>query len=355
MAKKDYFDKQIEQIICPMSGITRGVLDTTYLMRKDGSFVYVEGYYAPPGEVIGKIIYHPREGGKTDIHGRDYESMVKGEQDGETTYIPHDEQIRNHYKLDPSLEKKDLLITKFHVGFPLDSFVGYFDDRKSLAYAMKKFPLVGRAVENVSKFLDIPIERLGITGSTALGRRGVHSDIDLVIFGTVEQNRRTAARICNYIHSTPEAKVIEFGKFWPLRFFYQGVEMCPAYVYSDLDEVPVRDCAVEIVKDEVDVYGTVTDNAHAIFMPPVVKLGDVYVDGKPAEDLLMVVYDGSVRGEFYLKERLHIHGRLVRVSKRDEQFLALAVFDSGDIQREKFVRGVPHLKREIRECAYGCE
>ena len=352
--KKDYFERQIEQIICPMSNLTRGILDTTYLMRKDGSFVYVEGYYAPPGKVIGKIIYYPKEGGRIDIHGRAYESMVKGEKDGETTYIPHDEQIRRHYELDPTLEREDLIITKFHVAFPLDSFAGYFDDRKSLAYAMNKFPLVGRAVENVSRFLDVPLDRLGITGSTALGRHGVHSDIDLVIFGTVEQNRETAARICHYIHTTPEAKVVEFGKFWPLRFHYQGVEMCPAYVYMDLDEVPVRDCTVELVKDDVEVYGTVSDNAHAIFMPPVVTLSNVYIDGERADDLVLVVYDGSVRGEFYLKERLHIHGRLVRIRKKDGEFLAVAAFDAGDIQREKFVKGVPLLKQEINKCSYGC-
>ena len=352
MVKKDYFDKQIEQIICPVSELT-GALDTTYMMRRDGSFVYLEGYYAPLGEVIGKIIYYPKPGGRIDIHGRDYESMVKGEKDGETTYIPHDEQIRMHYGVDPSLEKKDLIITKFHVAFPFDSFRGFFDDRKSLAYAMKKFPLVGRAVENVSRFLDVPLERLGVTGSIALGRCGLHSDIDLAIFGSVEQNRETAARICSHVHSNPDAKVIEFGKFWPLRFIYQGVEICPAYVYNDLGEVPIRDCTVELLKDRVEAYGTVSDDTHAIFMPPVVTLSDVYIDGKPADDITFVVYDGSVRGEFYLKERLHIHGRLIKVTKEGREFPVLVAFDSSDIHREKFVRGVPYLKREMRAGAGG--
>lgn len=352
MEERDYFESQIRQILCPMSDLTRGVLDTTYLMRHDGSFVYVEGYYGPPGKVIGKIIYYPEPGGSIDIHGRRYESMVKAERDGKTIYIPHDEQIRRHYELDPTLERDDLVITKFHIGFPLSGFRGYFNDRLSLFYAMGKFPLVGRAVENVSRFLDIPISRLGITGSTALGRRGEHSDIDLVIFGTVEQNRETAARICRYIHGNPDCKVIEFGKFWPLRFTYGGIEICPAYVYMDLDEAPFRNCAVEAVKDNVEAYGTVSDNTHAIYMPPVVNLSDVYLDGKRADDITLVVYDGSVRGEFYLKERLHIHGRLIRVKKSGKEFMALAAFDAGDIQREHFVRGVPRLEEEIKRCTY---
>lgn len=187
-------------------------------------------------------------------------------------------------------------MTKFHVGFPLSGFRGYFNDRLSLFYAMGKFPLVGKAVENASRFLEIPISRLGITGSTALGRRGEHSDVDLVIFGTVAQNRETAARIADYVHRTPEARVVEFGKLWPLRFIHQGIEICPAYVYIDLDEVPLRNCTVELVKDDVQAYGTVRDDTHAIFMPPVVTLSDVWLDGKRADDICLIVYDGSLRG-----------------------------------------------------------
>jgi predicted nucleotidyltransferase len=349
MEGKDYFDRQIEKILCPLSDLTRGVLDTTYMMLRDGSFVYVEGYYQPPEKVVGKIIYYPKEGGKIDIHGRSYESMIKGEREGKTTYIPHDEQIRMHYFIDPLLEKADLIITRYHVGFPLRNFRGYFNDRKSLYYAMEKFPLVGRAVENVSAFLDVPVERLGITGSTALGRRGEHSDIDLVIFGSVEQNRETVDRVRNHIYSHPDSKVVEFGKFWPLRFIYQGMEICPAYVYSDLDEVPIRNCTVEMVRDDVEVYGTVFDDTHAIYMPPVVNLSDVYINGTRRDDIMLVVYDGSIRGELYSRERLHIKGRLIKVKKGEEQFLAVTVFDGGDIRKERFVRGVPQLKSKLEQ------
>lgn len=349
MTEQDYFESQIEQIICPMENLTEGVIDTTYLMRHDGSFVYTEGYYAPPGKLIGKIIYHPSPEGAIDIHGRNYMSMVKGEKNGEATYIPHDEQIRLHHRLDPTLSKDDLLITRYHVAFPLSDFTGYFDDRKSLRYAMSKFPLVGKAVENVSRFLDLPIERLGITGSTALGRRGQHSDIDLVIFGTIDENRETSARIRRHIHSHPECRVMEFGKFWPLRFFYQGIEICPAYVYRDLDQAPIRDCTIELLKDNVEVYGTVVDDTHAIYMPPVIPLGDVWLDDERADDLTLIIYDGSVRGEFYKDERLHLHGRCVRITKGDKSFTAVTVFDAGDIRKEHFAKGAPQLKREIRK------
>jgi len=348
MNADDYFESQINQILCPLSDLANGVLDTTYMMRHDGSFVYVEGYYQPPGKVIGKIIYYPKPGGRIDIHGRAYESMVKAEKDGRTIYIPHDEQIRTHYRIDPSLGREDLIITGFHIGFPLSGFRGYFNDRRSLYYAMGKFPLVGRAVENVSRFLNVPIGRLGITGSSALGRRGQHSDIDLVIFGTLDQNRDTVERINRHIHDNPACRVVEFGKFWPLRFVHQGIEMCPAYVYMDLDEAPIRNCALSTVKDNVEVYGTVSDAAHAIYMPPVVTLSDVYIDGRPSDDIMLVVYDGSIRGEFYTGERLRVRGRLIRIKKGKSEFDAVAAFDAGDITREHLARGVPRLRAELR-------
>jgi hypothetical protein len=90
-------------------------------------------------------------------------------------------------------------------------------------------------------------------------------------------------------------------------------------------------------------YGTVSDDAHAIFMPPVVKLSDVWIDGKRADDITLVIYDGSLRGEFYLKERLGIRGRLIRVKRDGREFPALSVSDAGDITRQQFVKGVPTI------------
>ncbi|MEJ2745811.1 MAG: hypothetical protein P8123_09030, partial [bacterium] len=69
---------------------------------------------------------------------------------------------------------------------------------------------------------------------------------------------------------------------------------------------------------------------------------------KPADDILFVVYDGSVRGEFYLKERLHIYGRIVRIRKGKKEFPALVAFDAGDITREQFAKGVPRLRERMR-------
>ncbi len=46
---KDRFDEVIGEILRPMSELTMGPVDTMYLMRKDGSFVYTDGYWHPEG------------------------------------------------------------------------------------------------------------------------------------------------------------------------------------------------------------------------------------------------------------------------------------------------------------------
>jgi len=98
----------------------------------------------------------------------------------------------------------------------------------------------------------------------------------------------------------------------------------------------------------VEVYGAVSDAAHAIYMPPVVTLSDVYIDGRPSGDIMLVVYDGSIRGEFYAGERLRVRGRLIKVKKGKSEFDAVAAFDAGDITREHLARGVPRLRAEMR-------
>lgn len=343
---KDYFAEQIDRIIQPISEMTMGPLDTTYLMRKDGSFVYTEGYWHPEDKIIGKLIYYPDPDGTTDIHGRKYSSIVKEEKDGETVYVSHEDQIKKLYRLFPDLppDSHKLILCEYQVAFPRDSFVGFFNDRKALKYVMDKYPRVGDVVRKTSELFGVPQERLGITGSSALGRRGLHSDIDLVFFGTTEENMKVTQKLWSIIYSHPELQVVEFGKFWPLKIYIEGQEVCTFYVYRDLSQVPIRDCGVELVKDNVEAYGTVADNRHSLYVPVVLRLENVYIDGEKADDIGLVIYDGAVRGEFKVGLRLHIKGRLVNIIKEGKKNPMLAVVDGFDIELERFRAGVPRFK-----------
>jgi hypothetical protein len=340
----DIFEKEIEKIVCPLGDLGPTVLDTTYFFKDTESFVYAEGYWHPPGRFYGKIINYPCENGTILVHGRKYESITKGWEAGERVLIPHDKQIEYHYKIDHSLRppRERLVLTEFHYPFELSAMKGWFSNHKSMRYVMEKYPQVDTRVKEVSVLLDVPLERLGVTGSLAYGRMEDDEDIDLVFFGTPEQNMEVAQQIRRLTYTDPTRRCVEFGKFWPVRFNHDGIIMCCFFVYADRKYIPVYDQQVALVREPVVAYGTIVDNLHSIYMPLVMRLGDVYIDGVCADDIDLIIYDGSLRGEFYNKERVHISkGRLVTLSKNGVSRDVLVVVDAGDVEKERFVRGAP--------------
>ena len=347
---KDRFDEVMDEILIPIEKLDY-ILDTSYFLKDTGSFFYTEGYYHPGGRVIGKIIYYPDKEGESLIHGRPYTSIVKKEVDGEEIYIPHDEQIRIHYRIDKSLkpEEQKLLVADYLVAIPLESFVGYFDPKRSLRYAMERHEDVDEAVKKASEILDVPLERMGVTGSSAVGRRTKGSDIDLVMFGTPEENFEAVKKIWCMSYVDREKRVVKYGKFWPLKFYLGDQEMCCFFAYSRKEDVPLADCRIELVKDGVEAYGSIKENINSYYMPVILELNDVWVDAERADDIRLIIYDGAVRGEFFLGERLHISGKLIRVTKGDESYTALLASDGDNVQKEHFHRGAPKFQQEIRK------
>jgi predicted nucleotidyltransferase len=343
----DKFDEVMSEILKPMSELTMGPIDTMYLMRHDGSLVYTEGYWHPEGSIIGKLIYYPDPDGPKDIHGRRYSSIVKEEKDGEEIYISHEDQLKKVYQLFPDLppDSHKLILAEYQMAFPWDSFAGYFDDRASLRYVMKHFPRIDEVVRMTSDLFEVPLERLGITGSSALGRKG--ADIDLVFLGTPEENMDTVQKLWSIVYSQPDKQVVEYGKFWPLKIYVDREEVCTFYVYRNLEDAPIRDCTVELVKEPVEVYGTVAENINSLFVPVVLMLENVYIDGEKTDDIQLVIYDGAVRGEFKRGLRLHIKGKMVNLVKNGIKTPSIAVVDGFNIELERFRAGVPHLQSQL--------
>jgi hypothetical protein len=341
---EDQFEREIREVICPLEDLGPTILDTTYFLKDSGSFVYTEGYWHPRGKFYGKIISYPCDKGTLEVHGRKYESITKGWEGGERIMIPHDKQIEQHYKIDPSLKppKERLILTEFHYPFDLKTMEGWFCNHKSMLYAMDKYPKVEKRIREVSEIFKVPLERLGVTGSLAYGCMEDGEDIDMVFFGTPQQNMEVAQQIWKFTYTDPEKRCIEFGKFWPIRFYHNGVIICCFFVYSDRKYIPLLDQEVELVREPVEAFGTIVDNLHSIYMPLVIQLGDVFIDGTRTDDIELIIYDGSLRGEFYNKERLHIsRGRLVKLTKGKRSRDVIVVVDAGDIEKERFVRGVP--------------
>jgi hypothetical protein len=319
------FWKTIEDYVVPIEKLDTGIWDSTYFMRRDDSFVFCEGYCHPAGGLYGKIIYYPHDEGGVSIHGRPYECITKRVIDNEIIYVSHPDQIVRQCEIDPRLDRERPPFAEYELEFPLGEFSGFFDCRKSLRTAMKYYPRIQRAAHQVSEVLDIPLERMGVTGSLAYGVYDPQDeDFDVVFYGSLEENRRVVNRIYELTRE-PERQVIEFGKLWPLRFFDSGVLVCPFFVYSEPSQIPLRDFSIEVLQEKVCAEGIVCDDRHAIYMPAVLQLDNLVIDGKKHTPLPLIIYDGALRGDFRQLDFVHCSCMLVRVTKGQEEFEALLV------------------------------
>jgi predicted nucleotidyltransferase len=305
-------------------------------LKDDNSFVFAQGWSHPENAIYCKIIYYPDPQGWIDIHGRPYGTTIKRRTADGLELIPHGEQLRKHYEVDPSLDpnEKRPCWAEYHVRIPLDRFTGYFEHRKSLTKAMAMYPQVDEAVRKASEALEVPVERLGCTGSLSYGRlEDPVDDVDLCIYGTLKQNAEVIKKILA-LSKKPRHRVVEFGKFWPMRFYYGELMICPFFEYSDINEVPLRELDTKILAEGVRARGRVKDDTHGIYMPVFLTLEDVTINGKKANDTALIIYDGSLRGEYYRGDLLEMTGvRLVEVRERGRVFEALLVTISNQITK----------------------
>jgi len=333
---QDVFERMMRRYVVPISELRGGAGDCFYFLRKNGSFVFTQGYCHPKDGIYCKIIYFPEKGGWMQIHGREYGTTIKRMVNGKLELVPHNLQLKRHFEIDPTLDPKEPLPcwAEYHVKLPLSEFTGYFDHRKSLRMAMEDYPKVREAVMKASEILEVPVEQLGCTGSLSYGRlEEPADDVDLCIYGTVAENARVIERIRKFTQD-PARKVVEFGKFWPMRFYHRDIMICPFFEYLDPEEVPLRELGVEILREGVRAEGRVKDDTHSIYMPVVLTLDQVTIDGEPHGDLTLIIYDGSLRGEYYRGDRLVMDGvRLIKVRERGKVFPALLVTVSPQIKK----------------------
>lgn len=335
----DRFDEIMEKFLQPVSRLEGRIKDSLYFLRKDGCFVFSHGYYHPtPGYFIGKIIYYPIETGDSDIWGRRYQAMHKAWVNGEHVAIMNDVQIVKQYEVDHSLDpdKHRPLVADYTLEFPLSDFLGYFDPSRSLDLCEEMYPdLVIPWAEQSAGLMKFPIDKLGVTGSLAYGKiEETDMDFDVIFMGNLEENLRVRDRLHRFSRE-PDRRVFEFGRFWPIRIYHSGFLLCPFFVYENWDDVPLAEAEVKVIRDDVVVTGTIIDDSHNAYLPIVLELGEVILDGKERENLRFICYDGSVRGEYWEGERIRMNGRLLRITDHRGSYEAVAVDISFNITKMK--------------------
>lgn len=324
---KDRFEKMLEEFLRPLTELKGRVPDSHFFLRRDGCFVFSEGYCHPPGGLYGKIIYYPCPGGSVDFFGRAYECTTKRRVDGEMKYVSHPDQIRRHGEIDPRLGPAvpRPVFVEYEMPFALDDFIGFFDPHHSLDRCSARHEWVQEGAQAAASALGVPWEKLGLTGSLAYGRyEAGDDDLDLVIRGSLAENDRVYRAIRRFTLQ-PERMVVEFGRWWPMRFYEKKVLICPFFMYDRWESAPLRDFRVEVKEENVPLEGTVGDDTHTIYMPPFLTLEGVKGKGRSYGSLPLIIYDGALRGEYFRGDILKLNARMVEVSQNGSRFEAALV------------------------------
>lgn len=328
-----FFDT-IKRYMLPVGELSR-VIDSTYFLRRNLSFAFAQGYCHPPGGFYGKLINYPDPRGALEIFGRRYSNTNKRVVNGRLELIPIDEQLKLNHLAEPALAKEKALpiFADYHARFELADCIGFFEHHRSLEAAMEMYPWLPATIQKISDFIGMGLGSLGATGSLAYGRMDEgEEDVDLTIRGSVEEHWRIIGEITEWVKD-PAHRVVEFGKFWPMRFYYEGTLVCPFFIYGVADEIPLADFTMELVKPDVLFSGRVGDDRHSIYLPMVLGLEGANLDARNEGGIPLIVYDSAVRGEYRRGDRLEGRGRLVNVRKPNEEFRALLVTNSTAITK----------------------
>ena len=332
---KDQFDEVMEKFLVPMEKFEGPVLDSTYFLRRDGSFVFAEGYCHPPEALWGMIIKFPLAGGHLNVFGRPYSWTHREYVDGELRIVPYAQQLENQFKVAPELKalqgEKPLFARDF-VKFPLSDFIGYFDGRRSLKLHREQLPWMDKAVRATAELLKVKEDNLGVSGSLSYGR--VEDDIDLVFSGSPEENRAIVGRIRDYIKENPSARVVELGREWPLRFYYADTLICPFFRYAEEDRIPLRQCEMIVREPSVRFSATISSDLHGFYLPAILGLtGIKREDGKELPDLDLIVYHGALRGELFRGDQVRGEADLIEVTTPEGSRPALLVVGIDQIHK----------------------
>ena len=331
------FDEMMRLFLVPLSALGGKVADSTYFLRNDGGLAFAQGYHHPPGMISAKILYYPKKDGWADIHGRGYDCLHKSYRDGKMLSFTNPQQIEMHYSLFPELARRARVapIIKNNLLMPLADFAGFFDPRKSLRLCMGLYPKIDKGVRAASELLEVPLARMGLTGSLQYGRIEEHDDdTDIIIYGTVEENYALMRRILSLVREDPARHVHEFGKFWPLRLYHGGILVCPFFVYAHESEIPLGGaCRILSLRPESIVEGRITDIRHSIYMPLVFPLDAASVDGRREGSFILILSDSYVRGEFEPGQRVRARGELVEVEKGGRATRAVIVANNWDVEK----------------------
>ena len=323
-AMNDLFEKTVQKYLLPVEKLAEGPSDAMYFLHRKGGLVYSEGYAHPPGGLFGCLIKYPDPDGHIIIYGKNFNWTHRRYEGGKLVIVSYKEQVRRQVELLPELATRPPRppYADHFSHFLLSEMRGYFDGKRSLRLLMESTPRIAEVVSSLEELLCVPRERVGCNGSLSYGYfEEPQEDVDVIFFGSVQENFEIIKRIRQLKRESPDRECVELGKTWPLRFKHLGTVICPFFKYARRDEIPLKDFRMEVIKESVSASGVVVNDCHTGYLPAILTLDHVTLDGRQRrEPIDVVIYDGSQRGEYFGGYRLRVRSRLVRITRaRDER------------------------------------
>lgn len=280
--------------------------DTLYYLLKDpasGDLLYVFSDYSHlfghiPRGITGKCIYLHRHDGDLlpggfkikRINGLDFLNTAwKYDPLSREYQIYPDKAIKalTQGYLRLLLPNAEPLLKNYSV-YDRTYAIACFPPRQVLPLVMEHHPRISAAISNISQSFGIPLSRLGITGSLALGAESA-GDIDIVFYGGIGALQDVRAQISDYQKCF--GPVEENGWIWPCRFYDgNGNLFC---CFFNIQGDTYADCLKhgEISREKVRYTARVSDDTYSIAKTPFLRLDDGRYDA-------LLLFDRAFKGIF---------------------------------------------------------
>jgi hypothetical protein len=310
------------------------IRDATFFLRNDGLLAFSEGYYHPPGRLIGNMIYIPDANGNKSFFGVPYASIIKRYGKEEDEWVTFKEQLEIYRRVDPSTQKGKPLFAENKCVFDIEDFIGHVPPRRSLQMVRERSPEIDRVIRNVAELFDVDPAMIGCTGSMAFGNIAEAHDFDLIFYGSAAEMRGIVSKIYELVKD-PKRQVFEMGMLWAIRFYDDGGNMiCPFFSYTNPEEIPLRGFELDLIQDDVEATVTIADDTHTGFMPTYLPLTETRIGGGTAlRDPVLVIYHGGKRGEYRRGDRVKARGHLTRMKTPGRIFDAILVTDMDNTEK----------------------
>jgi predicted nucleotidyltransferase len=346
------YSQTYQALVRPLPSM-EGTRDVEFYVRYDGLILNADGYAHPQHTVVGNVLYAPDSEGNKEIFGIPYRktSLVPKT----FTPVPYRERGAYFANIDPALNQTSTNSYPFRYEqiLPREQFIGYIPAQHAYELAVEgKLGNPDRLLSDLENLFELlgfeqSTVRLGLTGTPALGHIQQYHDLDIVFFGTIEENRLLANRMRDLVLQEPERRLHEGGKSWQIRFYNRdgitnGTIMCCFFGYKNIEDCALPSFEMNMFIEDVCIQGVVSNADHALYTPTVVNLHNshiIEIEGKKnnfrlPDDMPLIVYHTGTRGELNVGDEVWAHGAFGEIITDDERYLAVVVNEREGVRNE---------------------